>query len=81
MSAESKAHRILTEGRLTVERVDGGAVVASCRGYSDGEVYRLGFDPNTMEWRCTCKASSEFHRRCSHLIALQLVTVKPRKEE
>lgn len=91
---EQKAHRLLAEGRLVVERVDppedlesvgdvpaARFIVASCRGFSEGEVYHLGFDPRSKsgrgEWRCTCQANAEFHRRCSHLIALQLVTRKP----
>lgn len=43
--------------------------------------YALGFDPGAGvagEWRCTCDASSKFHRECSHLIALQLVTTERR---
>lgn len=76
---EQKAHRLLTEGRLTIEKVrEDGLIVAHVRGFSDGEIYALGFDPRQREWRCQCEASSKFHRRCSHLIALQLVTVKPR---
>lgn len=75
---EQKAHRALTEGRLVIERIHAGVIVASCRGFSDGEVYRLGYDPRGKgQWRCTCDASAKFHRRCSHLIALQLVTTKP----
>jgi hypothetical protein len=78
-SAEKKAHRLLGEGRLTVTKVlkHSGLIVASCRGFSDGEIYHLGYDPNRREWRCTCQASKQFGRRCSHLMALQLVTVKP----
>jgi uncharacterized Zn finger protein len=76
-TAEQKAHKILAEGRLTVERVDATTVVARCRGFSDGEVYALGFDPRANEWRCTCPASRDFHRRCSHLLALQLVVLRP----
>jgi hypothetical protein len=78
-TAEEKAHRLLVEGRLTVQRVGGGLVIASARGFSDGEVYQLGYDPKAGEWRCTCEASRTFRRRCSHLIALQLVTVKPKE--
>lgn len=72
-NAEAKGRRLLTEGRLTVERVGCGDsyVVASCRGDS-GEVYDLGFDARASEWRCTCPAKS----KCSHLVALQLVTVR-----
>lgn len=75
---DSKARRFLVEGRLTVERVGAGngMIVASCKGDS-GEVYQLGYDARRREWRCTCEASRVFHRRCSHLTALQLVVVKP----
>ena len=74
---EARAVKILTERRLTVERVHTGLIVASCRGDS-GEDYKLGYDPIRGEWRCTCKASAEFHRTCKHLIALQHVTTKPK---
>lgn len=76
MTAEEKAQRVLREGRLTVTRVDDHAVVACCRGFSEGEVYWLGWSAQT-NWRCTCPASTKFHRTCSHLRALQLVCVKP----
>lgn len=82
-SAADKAHQILAEGRLTVERMRGdGLIVARCKGFSDGEVYALGYDPRgDGEWRCTCKANTDFHRRCAHLMALQLVVVRPSSEE
>lgn len=71
-----KARRLLAEGRLTVSQAaKGGAIVAECRGDS-GDVYKLGWDPRASEWRCTCPNP----RRCSHLAALQLVTVRPRPE-
>lgn len=78
-SADKKAVRYLIERRLTVERAGGGDtgwIIASCRGDS-GEIYRLGWDPISLEWRCTCPASAQFRRRCSHLRALQSVTVRP----
>ena len=72
-SAADKGRRLLVEGRLIVERVERtGLVVASCRGDS-GEVYKLGYDPGAHQWRCTCE---EMKGRCSHLVALQLVTVR-----
>lgn len=78
-STEKKAERILVEGRLVIERVlPTGLIVASCRGFSEGEVYRLGYRPDEQRWGCTCEASSTFGRTCSHLMALQRVTVKPR---
>jgi hypothetical protein len=67
-SAETKGRRYLCEGRLVVERVDERRIAASCRG--GGAVYRLGHDGT--RWYCECPARS----RCSHLIALQLVTVR-----
>jgi hypothetical protein len=75
---QTKAHRILTEGRLVIDRVDpGGLVVATCRGMS-GEVYTLGWDNRGRgRWGCTCEASREFHRTCSHLTALQLIVARP----
>jgi uncharacterized Zn finger protein len=73
-SAESKAHRLLTEGRLTVEEMrEDGTIVARARGFSDGEMYALGYDSTRKQWRCTCPARS----RCCHLIALQLVVLRP----
>lgn len=79
MTKEQKAHKILAEGRLQVERIDHdrGVIVASCRGLSDGNVYALGYRADRDKWGCTCEASRDFHRVCSHLVALQLVTVKP----
>lgn len=78
-SADVKARRYLAEGRLTVVAVnpfERAAVVATCRGDS-GELYDLGYDASRGEWRCTCEAARTFRRTCSHLRALQLVTVRP----
>jgi uncharacterized Zn finger protein len=68
-SAAVKGRRYLVEGRLTVERVERDLVVGSCRGDS-GEKYTVGFDGR--DWHCSCPA----HTRCSHLVALMLVTVR-----
>lgn len=70
-AARTKGVRLVGEGRLLVERVDGDLIVARCRG-DHGEVYNLGFDPRAGEWRCTCEARTT----CSHLYALMLVTAK-----
>lgn len=73
---ETKGRRLLAEGRLRIEHVGEPSewfpITAECRGDS-GEVYSLGWDQSQLEWRCTCPAKG----RCSHLVALQLVTVKP----
>ena len=68
-SAHAKGRRLLTEGRLEVRRVEGETIAARCRGDS-GEIYSVGF---SRGWYCVCPAAS----RCSHLVALQLVTLKP----
>ncbi len=72
-NAAAKGRRLLAEGRLTVDLVDGRKVIASCRGDS-GDVYRLGFDPRAGSWRCTCAVRTD---ACSHLHALRLVTLRP----
>ena len=75
-SAETKGRLLLTEARLVVSCVDGDLITASCRGDS-GEVYTLGHDPQRGRWYCTCQ---EMKGRCSHLVALQLVTIRQRGE-
>lgn len=68
-NAEAKGRRYLTEGRLTLHRVDDNSAVATCRG--DGQLYRCGLDP-TWEWWCNCPARTD---RCAHLVALRLVVL------
>lgn len=67
-SVEEKGRRYVAEGRLVVLAVDARIVRASCRG--GGAVYDVGFDGEA--WSCSCPAL----RRCSHLVATQLVTVR-----
>lgn len=67
-SAAVKGRRYLTEGRLTVTRVDRSGVDAECRGA--GAFYRVGYVNGV--WSCACPALGT----CSHLHALQLVTVR-----
>lgn len=69
-SADAKARRYLCEARLTVLRVDGDQVQATCRG--GGEMYELGHTPG-RGWWCSCPAKTA---SCAHLIALQSVTVR-----
>jgi uncharacterized Zn finger protein len=68
-NAEAKGRRYLAEGRLTVEWVDDVEVRATCLGA--GEVYRMGYTPGG--WWCDCPALG----RCAHLVAIQLVAVRP----
>jgi uncharacterized Zn finger protein len=67
--AATKGRRLLTEARLTVEHIDARTIMASCRGDS-GAIYHVRY--NGAAWACSCPAFG----RCSHLIALQLVTVR-----
>lgn len=68
-NAEAKGRRYLIEGRLTIRYVGPEGVRAHCKG--GGEFYRLGYEHGG--WWCSCPAV----RQCSHLVALQLVTVRP----
>lgn len=69
-ATHEKARRYLSAGYLTVLRVDGGRVRATCEG---GDAYDLGFDADTGWW-CSCPARAT----CAHLLALQLVVRRPR---
>lgn len=69
-SAFDKGRRLLVEGRLIVRRAGPEGISALCRGDS-GEMYRLEYQRGG--WSCSCPAFG----RCAHLIALQLVTLRP----
>jgi uncharacterized Zn finger protein len=68
-NAEGKGRRYLCEGRLLVRSVGPQGIRAIARG--NGDIYRVGYQRGG--WDCTCPAVG----RCSHLVALQLVTVRP----
>lgn len=69
-SAFVKGRRLLTEGRVIVRLADARNIRAMVRGDS-GEWYWTTYQRGG--WACTCPALG----RCSHLVALQLVTVRP----
>jgi len=73
---EAKALRLLAEGRLRVVLVDGQRIEARVRG-SEAD-HSVGYQRGG--WWCDCEAH-RFGRRCSHLAALQLVTVRPAREQ
>jgi uncharacterized Zn finger protein len=66
----TKGQRYLAEGRLTIRRLHGGSITATCRGDS-AEIYNVGYADG--DWYCTCPA----RLRCSHQQALMLVVVRP----
>ena len=72
-NAEHKACRYLGEGRLQIERVDHGLVVARCLG-DEGDSYQVGWNAERKSWRCTCPA---FGPRCAQVLALARVVRKP----
>jgi hypothetical protein len=67
-NAERKGRRYLSEGRLTIERVDVAGIRATRRGA--GALYSLSYQNGA--WRCSWPAAG----RCAHLIALMLVCVR-----
>ena len=71
-NAQQKARRYLGEGRLIIRRVDGPHVLAHCRG--DGVLHRV--EVHDDHGTCTCDARG----RCSHLLAVGLVTATTRKD-
>jgi uncharacterized Zn finger protein len=66
----AKADRLLVSGRVFVRRVNRNEVAAAVRGDS-GEMYEVGFIRG--RWRCSCPAIGP----CSHLIAVQRVSLAP----
>ena len=69
-NAHDKGRRYLTEGRLEIRAVSDRHVSARCRGDS-GEIYTLAGD--AQGFSCSCLARG----RCSHLVALLLVALRP----
>jgi len=61
--------RYLAESRLTIEQVGADGIRARCRG--SGADYLVTWTAREG-WRCSCPALG----RCSHVIALQSVTVR-----
>ena len=70
--AGGKSRRLLAEGRVTIRTVTPDRITASVRGDS-AAIYRVGWEPSG--WYCDCPALG---RRCSHVRAVQLVTLEPR---
>ena len=69
-SAFEKSRRLLTEGRVRLLAVDNNHLSAEVRGDS-AKVYVVSHEPGE-EWMCDC---ASYGRRCSHIQAVQLVTV------
>ena len=72
-SADDKARRYLTEGRVIITSVAGEHIRATCRG--DGEIHRVEIHGDDRQ--CTCLARG----RCSHIAAVNLVTATNHRED
>jgi hypothetical protein len=68
--AQTKAARLAGSGRCIVRRVADDSIVANVRGDS-AMVYIVTWSP--AGWSCSCAALG----RCSHIRAVQLVTLEP----
>jgi len=66
-NAAVKAHRYLTEGRVVLLTVTTDTVAGVVRG--DAALHRVDYGVR-RGWRCSCPAVG----RCSHLLAVGLVT-------
>lgn len=67
-----KAHRMLTEGRITILGVNGDTGYALCR--SDGVTYEITWKQGV--WRCSCLARTT----CAHRLAVGHVITTKGKE-
>jgi hypothetical protein len=67
---QAKAVRLVGSGRVTLRSLGPDLIAARVRGDS-AQVYNVGWDPDG--WRCDCEAVT----RCSHIRAVQLVSVAP----
>jgi SWIM zinc finger len=70
-STAEKSLRYLVEGRLIVSAITDGQIIATCRG--TGAVHNLSWTRGGG-WYCSCPARN----LCSHLLALQTVTARPK---
>ena len=68
-----KTFRLLNDGRLTITKLTGGLIEATCVG--DTGTYRL--EVTRLGTFCSCPARKQL---CSHILALALVTGRSPRE-
>lgn len=68
-TADTKARRLLTSGAVTLMAVSPPRIIAHVTG--DHDRYQVAWTP-VVGWVCECP---DLQRRCSHLQAVQLVTL------
>jgi hypothetical protein len=71
-SVQTKARRLLAEGRVEVIRRVGGLAIARVRGTA--AVHEVRWQ-RELGWTCSCDAGAP-RRSCSHQVAGQLVVVE-----
>lgn len=69
---EAKALRLVTDGRVHVRWVESQGMAAVGMVDGDHDSYQVAFSPEGGV--CTCPAGVN-HRRCSHILALELRAV------
>lgn len=72
-NVHDKGRRLLSEGRVVVERAAPGLFAAAVRG--SGEYHTVTFGRGG--WSCTCEARG----LCSHLVAAQLIAAPGSRPE
>lgn len=70
-SVDTRARRLLIEHRVRLTRLLGDTVSAEVRG--TGAIHSVHHSIDTG-WTCSCEAG-QYRRRCSHVLAVQHVTV------
>ena len=73
-NTERKAVQLVAEGRVAANRY-ADVVVGQVTGWTD--TYRVVLTPDPDESFCQCKASRLGHRRCSHMIAVEILEAIP----
>lgn len=76
-NAATKARRLLAEGRIRIRAASESErfVAAEVRGDSSA-IYSAGYEADAGGWWCSCPAKGV----CSHILALQLITVLEPRE-
>ena len=75
---EAKAVRMVAENRVTAHRY-GDVVIGEVDSMS-GRLYRVVLTPSADESFCQCKANRVGHRKCSHMIAVEILAAIPVRE-
>ena len=76
---EEKAIRLIVEERVRITGDSSDDISAKVQG--DTGIYQVLWSPDPERSTCSCKANQEGHRKCSHLLAVELDHLAKEKEE